>query len=146
MIGCSSDAPQRSGIALLHYPSYSRVRLQAIKIFDFLQYLFASDTTSISRYGQKWLLVDLLYCIGLGQLRIPRLNYATTVIVLQVLSLWLLDGLLFGGIRLHLFGGSGSADMSGTQQRFSCDYSADVLQVMILLLLAHSALLVSCLL
>ncbi|THH13470.1 hypothetical protein EW146_g6752 [Bondarzewia mesenterica] len=81
--------------------------VQAIKLFDYLQYLFAADNSNIPHYGRKWLVVDFLYCVGLGQLRIPRLNYATSIIVVQVLLLWILDGFLFGGIRLRLFGGSG---------------------------------------
>ncbi|KAI0274973.1 hypothetical protein BC834DRAFT_839954 [Gloeopeniophorella convolvens] len=80
--------------------------LQAIKIFDFLQYLFSSEGSSNPHYGTKWLLVDILFCVLLSYLRIPRLNYATSIVALQVLVLAVLDGLLFGGIRLHIFGDS----------------------------------------
>ncbi|TFY82279.1 hypothetical protein EWM64_g1741 [Hericium alpestre] len=53
------------------------------------------------------MLADLLYCVALKQLRIPRLNYAKSIVVLQIVILWVLDGLLFGGVKLHLFGGPG---------------------------------------
>ena len=82
--------------------------LKGIKIFDFLQYLLSSEGSPTPHYGKKWLLVDLLFCVILSRLRIPRLNYANSVVVLQILGLALVDGLLFGGIRLHIFGDSSS--------------------------------------
>ncbi|EIN13930.1 hypothetical protein PUNSTDRAFT_140355 [Punctularia strigosozonata HHB-11173 SS5] len=78
---------------------------QAIKIFDLAQYILGYDQTG---YLQKWLWVDFAYCVSLAQLRIPRLNYSKSVVVLQILSLWLLDGLMFGGIRVN--GGADTAD------------------------------------
>ncbi|KAI0068080.1 hypothetical protein BV25DRAFT_515842 [Artomyces pyxidatus] len=80
--------------------------LQSIKLFDFVQYLFSSDNSQTPHYGKKWLLVDLMFCVILAQLRIPRLNYAKSIVVMQILGLFILDGILFGGIKLHLFGGS----------------------------------------
>ncbi|KAH9081740.1 hypothetical protein EDB83DRAFT_2334467 [Lactarius deliciosus] len=82
--------------------------IQAVKIIDFFQYLLSSEGSPTPHYGKKWLLVDLLFCVILSRLRIPRLNYANTVVVLQILSLALVDGLLFGGIRLHVFADSSS--------------------------------------
>ncbi|KAI0321354.1 hypothetical protein OF83DRAFT_1168509 [Amylostereum chailletii] len=81
--------------------------VQFIKIFDFIQYLFTFDLSQTPHWGRKWLAVDLLYCVGLATLRIPRLDYAKSIVIIQILGLWILDGLLFGGIRLHLFGSGG---------------------------------------
>ncbi|KAH7916469.1 hypothetical protein BJ138DRAFT_475130 [Hygrophoropsis aurantiaca] len=74
--------------------------LQAVKAFDVLQNLFAAEP--VAHYGRKWLLIDLAYVALLSQLRIPRLRYSKAVILLQICSLWFLDGLLFGGISLNL--------------------------------------------
>jgi nucleoporin POM152 len=43
-----------------------------------------------------------LYCILLSLLRIPRLNYTKASVFLQILFLWLLDGILFGGISVNV--------------------------------------------
>ena len=48
----------------------------------------------------KWLAVDALYCVALKNLRIPRLNYALAVVLLQVIVLWFVDGLLFGSVQV----------------------------------------------
>ncbi|KAI0727871.1 hypothetical protein C8Q72DRAFT_876158 [Fomitopsis betulina] len=77
---------------------------QAIKVFDFLRYLILPDTGA---YVQKWLIVDSLFCVGLAQLRIPRLKYSKSLIALQLLLLWFLDGLMFGGVTVNV-GGAGS--------------------------------------
>ncbi|CCL98085.1 uncharacterized protein FIBRA_00079 [Fibroporia radiculosa] len=77
--------------------------LQAIKAFDFLQYSFFSNSDQGS-YGKKWFLVDLIFCTCLARLRIPRLRYSKSVVVLQVIFLWILDGLLFGGITFNVGG------------------------------------------
>ncbi|KZV76955.1 hypothetical protein PENSPDRAFT_597464 [Peniophora sp. CONT] len=84
--------------------------IQAIKVFDFVRYLFSSFTGGAPQYGRKWAFVDLLFCVGLSYLRIPRLNYARAMVCLQIVGLWVLDGLLFGGIELHLLGGDGAHD------------------------------------
>lgn len=83
--------------------------LQAIKVFDVLQNIFASDTTTY--YGRKWLIVDFAYLATLSRLRIPRLKYSRAVVLLQILSIWFLDGMLFGGISLNL-GLMGSSEIS----------------------------------
>ncbi|KAI0001714.1 hypothetical protein BJV77DRAFT_1075828 [Russula vinacea] len=80
--------------------------IQAIKFFDFLRYLLSSDGSPAPHYGKKWLLVDLLFCLALSRLRIPRLNYSNTIVALQIICFALMDGILFGGIRLHIFGDS----------------------------------------
>ncbi|KAI9512489.1 hypothetical protein F5148DRAFT_1162138 [Russula earlei] len=80
--------------------------VQAIKLFDFILYLFSSEGSPTPHYGKKWLLVDILFCLTLSRLRIPRLNYTNTIVALQIFCFALLDGLLFGGIRLHIFGDS----------------------------------------
>jgi nucleoporin POM152 len=82
---------------------------QAIKVFDVLQNIFASDATTY--YGRKWLIVDCAYITILSQLRIPRLKYSRAVVLLQILSIWFLDGMLFGGISLNL-GLMGSSEIS----------------------------------
>lgn len=77
---------------------------QAIKVVDFLYYIASSDDTL--RLCKKWLMVDFVYCILLSKLRIPRLKYSTSVVVLQIACLWFLNGLMFGGVSLNL--GSGN--------------------------------------
>lgn len=56
----------------------------------------------MARYTIKWIVVDTLYCVVLPFLRIPRLNYAASVVVLQLFSVWLLNGFMFGGITVNL--------------------------------------------
>ncbi|KAJ8084484.1 hypothetical protein PM082_003254 [Marasmius tenuissimus] len=73
---------------------------QAAKALDFFRSLASANGTL--HLCQKWLLVDFLYFSFLSVLRIPRLNYGKAVVVLQIVSLWFLDGLLFGGIRLDI--------------------------------------------
>ncbi|KAI0278168.1 hypothetical protein BGY98DRAFT_975678 [Russula aff. rugulosa BPL654] len=80
--------------------------IQAIKFFDFLRYLLTSEGSPAPHYGKKWLLVDLLFCLALSRLRIPRLNYSNTIVALQIVCFALMNGILFGGIRLHIFGDS----------------------------------------
>ena len=75
-------------------------------MFDFFQYLFFSGADPSTSYTGKWVLVDVIYCLCLAQLRIPRLNYPKSVVMLQILSLCLLDAFLFGGITVNLGLGS----------------------------------------
>ncbi|KII93596.1 hypothetical protein PLICRDRAFT_49632 [Plicaturopsis crispa FD-325 SS-3] len=90
---------------------------QAIKIFDFFQYLFTSNDIT-THYGTKWAFVDFAYCVILTQLRIPRLNYTKSVVVLQIAALWFFDGLLFGGISLNMArGGGASSGLFGFSSR-----------------------------
>ncbi|KAJ8473071.1 hypothetical protein ONZ45_g16430 [Pleurotus djamor] len=76
---------------------------QAIKLMEFG---WTTVTGGDSSLGPclKWLVVDALYCIVLAVLRIPRLNYGKAVITLQILTLWIVDGLMFGGLSLNLGG------------------------------------------
>ncbi|KAI0699371.1 hypothetical protein C8T65DRAFT_581174 [Cerioporus squamosus] len=77
----------------------------AAKAFDILRYwLWPSDEPP--RFARKWIFVDFLYCAVLSWLRIPRLRYSKSVVALQILTLWLFDGLLFGGISVNIGGGS----------------------------------------
>lgn len=79
---------------------------QGIKVFDFFQYLLLPSARSAG-YTTKWILVDFLYCAVLSQLRIPRLNYTKSVVVLQIVFLCISDAFLFGGITVNLgFGGT----------------------------------------
>ncbi|KAG6889998.1 hypothetical protein C0995_012958 [Termitomyces sp. Mi166 len=73
---------------------------QAIKIVDFSWYLVSADETSTN--CRKWLFVDFAYCVILTRLRIPRLTYSRAVVLLQIVLLWFLDGLMFGGISFNL--------------------------------------------
>ncbi|KAI0756262.1 hypothetical protein C8Q80DRAFT_1092612 [Daedaleopsis nitida] len=89
------------------------VACQAAKMWDLLRYwLWPSDEPQ--HFARKWMFVDLLYCTFLSWLRIPRLRYSKAVVVLQIISLWLFDGLTFGGISVNVSGGWGhSARSSG---------------------------------
>lgn len=87
--------------------------LQAIKAFDIVQSLFASGDPGSYGYGKKWFCLDSAYVVLLSQLRIPRLTYSKAIVALQILSIWFLDGLLFGAISLHL---GSSAPTSGGYQ------------------------------
>lgn len=91
-----------------HSPLY-----KAIKAFDIVQSLFASGDSSSYAYGKKWFCLDFAYVALLSQLRIPRLTYGKAIVALQILSLWFLDGLLFGAISLHL--GSSASTPGGYQ-------------------------------
>ncbi|KAG5722295.1 putative nucleoporin [Termitomyces sp. T112] len=73
---------------------------QAIKIVDFSWYLVNGDEGNTN--CRKWLFVDFAYCVILTRLRIPRLTYSKTVVLIQIALLWFLDGLMFGGISLNL--------------------------------------------
>ncbi|KIY73469.1 hypothetical protein CYLTODRAFT_485323 [Cylindrobasidium torrendii FP15055 ss-10] len=73
---------------------------QAIKAIDFIAYYSSFGETR--RLCWKWLPVDAAYCLVLSQLRIPRLRYSFSVVALQILCLWFIDALLFGGITLNL--------------------------------------------
>lgn len=89
-------------------------------MFDLIQYSLSSSSNSW-HYGRKWLLVDFVYCTVLSQLRIPRLNYKKAVVLLQIFTLWFLDGLMFGGIQLNMFRGNseGTISTSGFKSRVS---------------------------
>ncbi|KAI0094325.1 hypothetical protein BDY19DRAFT_1079787 [Irpex rosettiformis] len=111
----------------LYYLSLG-VLIQAIKFVDLFRYLFLDGHHA--RYAFKWLFVDFLYCAVLSTLRIPRLDYAKSVVLVQILSLWLMDGFLFGAISINLgLGGAWSivpsikftnpGDIASTAPRFS---------------------------
>ncbi|KAK7058444.1 hypothetical protein VNI00_002078 [Paramarasmius palmivorus] len=84
---------------------------QAAKALDFLR---SFTTDNAIQLFQKWLFVDLVYCAMLSVLRIPRLNYSKAVVALQIISLWFIDGLLFGGIRINLFGNERAVSLVGS--------------------------------
>ncbi|KAI0639968.1 hypothetical protein C8Q77DRAFT_1043739 [Trametes polyzona] len=71
---------------------------QAAKLFDLVRYWRSEGPLHLAR---KWIIVDFLFCTVLSWLRIPRLRYTKAVVALQILSLWLFDGLLFGGITVN---------------------------------------------
>lgn len=107
------------GSASFAYPCIvADVIQQAIKAYDVACYLTTSD--QYSRYALKWLFVDFLCCVGLAQLRIPRLHYAKSIVFLQIMLLWLVDGFLFGGIVVDF--GLGSAWDILPHVRFTGEY------------------------
>jgi nucleoporin POM152 len=87
--------------------------IQAVKALDFVWFLASSDDSLA--LCKKWLLVDIGYfCIALSWLRIPRLTYTRTVVLLQLVFIILSNGLLFGGISLN-FGGTRRDSGTSTQ-------------------------------
>ncbi|KAJ7235870.1 hypothetical protein B0H12DRAFT_1204558 [Mycena haematopus] len=80
----------------------------AVKAIDFVGYLASSDDTLT--LCKKWMLFDVAYCLALTRLRIPRLNFSRTVVMLQLLLAVIFDGLVFGGISLNV--SRGRRDMS----------------------------------
>ena len=98
---------------------------QAIKFIDFFRYWLIDGRAT--RYTIKWILADAMYCTTLAFLRIPRLNYAFSVVVLQILTLWLLNGFMFGGITINLGLGGGwglpTVRVAGASLMISCSYS-----------------------
>ena len=72
---------------------------QAIKLVDILwHWTSGSDDLFLCR---KWLIVDFIYIVSLRQLRIPRLTYSKSVVLLQIASLWFFDSILLGGITVN---------------------------------------------
>lgn len=106
---------------------------QSIKILDFIWSLASGEDRIIT--CRKWLLVDFVYCIMLSQLRIPRLEYSKASVILQVVLLWFLDGVLFGGINVNVGGFLGSSvgftsSLSGTSTgSFLCMFNDSSNQV-----------------
>ncbi|KAH7886081.1 hypothetical protein F5I97DRAFT_1937005 [Phlebopus sp. FC_14] len=98
----------------LYYLSFGFL-LQAVKVLDVIQSLFASDAPRY--YGRKWFCVDLAYVVILSKLRIPRLRYSNAVVLLQIISLWFLDGILFGGISLNIGRDASLSGYPGLQHR-----------------------------
>ncbi|KAJ6575262.1 hypothetical protein B0H19DRAFT_987302 [Mycena capillaripes] len=96
---------------------------QAVKGLDFVWYIASSDDTL--SLCKKWMLFDVAYCLALTRLRIPRLNYSRTVVLLQLLLVVIFDGLMFGGISLNVGGGrrdtgfSSHSDLPATPEPFS---------------------------
>lgn len=67
-------------------------------MFDWLYSLVSPDLTT--NLTLKWIAVDVAYCLVLKRLRIPRLNYAGVAVLLQIFSLCMVDGILFGTVRV----------------------------------------------
>ncbi|KAL5535305.1 hypothetical protein ACEPAF_3399 [Sanghuangporus sanghuang] len=84
---------------------------QAIKAFDWLYSLAVEPTTNLTL---KWIFVDVLYCLVLKRLRIPKLNYAVAAIFLHIFTLCLIDGVLFGTVHV----GVSSYSLSSTARDF----------------------------
>ncbi|KAJ6503388.1 hypothetical protein C8R47DRAFT_1105937 [Mycena vitilis] len=114
---------------------------QAVKAFDFVGYIASSDDTLA--LCKKWMLFDIAYCLALTRLRIPRLNYTRTVVLLQLLLVVIFDGLMFGGISLNMGRGgreaglSSHSDLPATPQAFSV---YDILGPLSFGLLSYSSL------
>ncbi|KAJ7727833.1 hypothetical protein DFH07DRAFT_970045 [Mycena maculata] len=93
---------------------------QAVKAIDFVGFIASSDDTL--SLCKKWMFFDIAYCLALTRLRIPRLNYSRTMVLLQLLLIVIFDGLMFGGISLNIGSGrreSGSSDLPATPEPFS---------------------------
>lgn len=73
-----------------------------MKLFDVFQYLLTFDEDTSTSYVTKWIIVDVVYILAISQLRIPRLRYTPAVVALQIMTLCLLNGILFGGISINL--------------------------------------------
>lgn len=72
---------------------------QAIKLVDILWYWTSgSEDLALCR---KWLFVDFVYIVALRQLRIPRLTYSRSVVLLQIALLWFFDSMFLGGITVN---------------------------------------------
>lgn len=67
-------------------------------MFDWLYSLVSPDLTT--NLTLKWIAVDVAYCLVLKRLRIPRLNYAGVAVLLQIFSMCMIDGILFGTVRV----------------------------------------------
>ncbi|KAJ7597473.1 hypothetical protein C8J56DRAFT_818039 [Mycena floridula] len=90
---------------------------QAVKLLDFFRQFAATDQS----FCMKWIFVDLIYCVSLAWLRIPRLRYSVSVVLLQIVSLAFLDGLMFGGISVNMSGllWQSRADAASRSEPFS---------------------------
>lgn len=89
---------------------------QAVKALDFVGFIASSDDTLA--LCKKWMLFDVAFCLALTRLRIPRLNYSRTMVLLQLLLVVLFDGLMFGGIRLNMGGGRRESGASSSSSAF----------------------------
>ncbi|KAF7307041.1 hypothetical protein MIND_00497200 [Mycena indigotica] len=94
---------------------------QAVKLFDFVQFNISQDDSL--HLCRKWLIFDILFCLALTQLRIPRLTYTRSVVFCQLLLCIFLDGLMFGGLSLNLGRGRGdptyASDLAATPEPFT---------------------------
>ncbi|KAF8640975.1 hypothetical protein AX17_000621 [Amanita inopinata Kibby_2008] len=95
------DAPSQR----LYYLSLGLL-CQAIKLVDVTwNWTFGGDNLAACK---KWLILDFIYIVLLRQLRIPRLTYSKSIVLFQITILWLLDGILLGGITVNAPFGLGS--------------------------------------
>ncbi|KAJ7070896.1 hypothetical protein C8F01DRAFT_1206549 [Mycena amicta] len=95
----------------LDVPSQRLYLLSLALAFDFVHFYISSEHDSL-RLCRKWLLFDISYCLALTQLRIPRLTYTRTVVLLQLLLVVFFDGLMFGGLSLNFGRGRGDFGFS----------------------------------
>ncbi|KAI9068689.1 hypothetical protein FKP32DRAFT_1587461 [Trametes sanguinea] len=136
--GAASQPPQpppRIPESFIEVPDQRRyvlslgVACQAAKIVDLLRYwVWPSDGPL--HFARKWMLFDFLFCTVLSWLRIPRLRYSKAVVALQIISLWLFDGLAFGGISVNIgvgssWLGSSPSGIASTKTSFIWDYLPD---------------------
>lgn len=45
--------------------------------------------------------MDFIYIVALRQLRVPRLTYSRSVVLLQIALLWFFDSIFLGGITVN---------------------------------------------
>ncbi len=106
---------------ILHYCGMFYLRCivpQAVKLFDFFRCIASSDEDH--GFCIKWLVIDIMSCLLLSRLRIPRLNYATSVVMLQIVALCFFDGLMFGGVSLNVSRGVGETSASSEGYSGAC--------------------------
>ncbi|TBU54901.1 hypothetical protein BD310DRAFT_885314 [Dichomitus squalens] len=100
------------------------VACQAVKIFDLGRYwLWPSEGPQ--HFARKWMFVDFVYCSVLSWLRVPRLRYSKSVVALQIIALWLFDGLAFGGISVNI--GSGGPWIQSGRSSGDVSYSTSAI-------------------
>ncbi|THV07501.1 hypothetical protein K435DRAFT_959584 [Dendrothele bispora CBS 962.96] len=97
---------------------------QAVKLIDYLR-SFVEGGDDRLYLCRKWLFVDFTYCIVLSLLRIPRLNYSKAVVALQIIFLWVFDGLLFGGIQINIGGSMDNVLSLGTSRQAEVAYTPE---------------------
>ncbi|KAF8634926.1 hypothetical protein AX15_000665 [Amanita polypyramis BW_CC] len=106
------DAPSQR----LYYLSLGFL-CQAIKFLDILWY-WSSGSNGLA-LCRKWLTADLIYVVALRQLRIPRLTYSKSVIMLQIAVMWFFDSILLGGITINSPWSVGLGTRSAAHHEFS---------------------------
>ncbi|KAG2022919.1 nucleoporin Pom152 [Coprinopsis cinerea AmutBmut pab1-1] len=97
--------------AYLDYPSQRLYSLslwllcQTIKVADFLRSFTLTHAESVSLCC-KWLIVDTVLVLLFAVLRIPRLTYGNTTVIIQLVTISVINCFLFGGLTITTGGAS----------------------------------------